>query len=192
MVEMVMIFSLGFLAASLLMLGALPFVHSRAERLTIGRVEASIPFSIAEVHASKDILRAEFAMSTRRQEQAIEHLRSKMMAYARELRRKTPDNGRPQPEVIAGASREGGGRPSAAIGSLEKARAVLVQKEAEIAKLKRELDERSRASDAQRVELVALKIQIDALNRQLAEAGKRRVQEQIGVAKRRAGLRLAG
>src|SRR5262249_54029003 len=64
--------------------------------------------------------------------------------------------------------------------------------ENEIAKLNRELDERSRTSDAQRVELVALKIQIESLKQQLSDIGKRRVQEPIGVARRGGGLRLAG
>ena len=199
MIEILMVFSLGFLTAILLTLAVIPFVHSRAERLAIERVEASIPISIAEVHAGKDILRAEFAMSTRRQELAIEHLRSKMMAYARELGRKTTVTGRPQSEIIGatasledGSLHSTGDKSSIAIGRRRENKDVVGEKEAEITRLKRELDERSRTSDAQRVELVALKIRIEALNRQLPDSGKRRVQEQIGAAGPRGGLRLAG
>jgi Tfp pilus assembly protein PilV len=69
--------ALGFLAASLLALVVITFVHNRAERLTVRRIEASTPLSIEEIRADKDQLRAEFAMSTRRLEFNIEQLRAK-------------------------------------------------------------------------------------------------------------------
>lgn len=43
MIEGLMLFSLGFLTANLLVLGIIPFIQNRAERLTIKRLEASIP-----------------------------------------------------------------------------------------------------------------------------------------------------
>ena len=45
-----------------------PSSQSRAVRLTMKRLEAATPLSMAEIQADKDQLRAEFAMSTRRLE----------------------------------------------------------------------------------------------------------------------------
>ena len=66
MIEILMYFSIGFLCASLLGLIVIPLVHNRAIRLTVRRLEAATPLSMAEIQADKDQLRAEFAMSTRR------------------------------------------------------------------------------------------------------------------------------
>jgi len=85
MIETFMFLALGFLAASLLALVVIPFVHNRAERLTMRRIEASTPLSIEEIRAEKDQLRAEFAMSTRRLELNIEQLRSKTARQLAEL-----------------------------------------------------------------------------------------------------------
>jgi chromosome segregation ATPase len=52
------------------------------------------------------------------------------------------------------------------------AQRVLSEKEAELAKLVGELDERSNLAEAQKVEIVALKTQVDALKGRLAEAGE--------------------
>ena len=46
MIEPIMYFGLGFLAATLLALIIMPFVHGRAERLTTRRLEAAIPVSM--------------------------------------------------------------------------------------------------------------------------------------------------
>ena len=45
------------------MLVVAPLVHGRAVRLTMRRLEATIPLSMAEVHVDKDLMRAEVAMS---------------------------------------------------------------------------------------------------------------------------------
>ena len=66
MIESIMLFGIGFLVASLLGLVVVPLVHNRAVRLTVRRLEAATPLSMAEIQAEKDQLRAEFAMSTRR------------------------------------------------------------------------------------------------------------------------------
>jgi hypothetical protein len=65
MIESIMYFGIGFLLAALSVLIVAPLVHDRAVRLTIRRLEATIPLSMAEVQADKDLQRAEFAMSTR-------------------------------------------------------------------------------------------------------------------------------
>ena len=87
-IESMMYMGLGFLLAALITVLAIPLVHSRAERLTIRRLEASLPQSPAEVHADKDLLRAEHAISTRRLELKIEHLTFKLAGQLVELGKK--------------------------------------------------------------------------------------------------------
>ncbi len=89
MIEPIMYFGIGFLAAALLCLLFLPAVHNRAVRLTMKRLEASIPLSLAEVRADKDQLRAEFALSTRRLEMTIERLKMETTSKLAELGKKT-------------------------------------------------------------------------------------------------------
>src|SRR5881392_1488053 len=84
-----MFFGIGFLAASLVGLIIIPFVHGRAVRLTARRLEAATPLSMAEIQADKDQLRAEFAMSTRRLEMSVETLKSKTTSQLAELGKKT-------------------------------------------------------------------------------------------------------
>src|SRR3984893_13663688 len=88
MIEPIMFFGLGFLAAGLLALVIIPFVHGRAVRLTTRRLEAATPLSMAEIQADKDQLRAEFAMSTRRLEISVETLRTKSTSQLAELGKK--------------------------------------------------------------------------------------------------------
>src|ERR1700719_3486381 len=77
MIEPVMYFGIGFLVAALLGLLFVPLVHNRAVRLTMRRLEAATPLSIAEIRADKDQLRAEFAMSTRRLEMSVAQMKTK-------------------------------------------------------------------------------------------------------------------
>ena len=78
MIEPIMFVGIGFLVAGLLVIGVIPLVHARAVRLTIRRLQASTPISMAEIQADKDQLRAEFAMSTRRLEMSVEQLKAKI------------------------------------------------------------------------------------------------------------------
>src|SRR6202165_1809720 len=110
MIEPIMYFGLGFLAAALIGLIIVPFVHGRAVRLTVRRLEAATPLSMAEIQADKDQLRAEFAMSTRRLEMSVEQLKNKSTGQLSELGKKT--------EAIAILKNELGEK-SAAIMALE-------------------------------------------------------------------------
>ena len=56
MIEPIMYFGIGFLVAALLGLLFVPLVHNRAVRLTMRRLEAATPLSIAEIRADKDQL----------------------------------------------------------------------------------------------------------------------------------------
>ena len=89
MIESIMYLGIGFLVAALLGLLFIPLVHNRAVRLTIKRLEASMPPSIAEVRADKDQVRAEFVVSTRRLEMTIEKLKAETTAQLAELGKKT-------------------------------------------------------------------------------------------------------
>jgi chromosome segregation ATPase len=87
-IESIMFFALGFLAASLVALILLSAVWHRAVRLTTKRIEGAIPVSMAEIQADKDQLRAEFAMSTRRLEMSVEGLKLKTTEQFAEIGRK--------------------------------------------------------------------------------------------------------
>jgi chromosome segregation ATPase len=71
-IESVMVFALGFLAAALISLLIIPAVNARAERLARRRAEALFPMSISELTAEKDHLRAEFAVLQRKLERQAE------------------------------------------------------------------------------------------------------------------------
>jgi chromosome segregation ATPase len=76
-IETVMIFALGFLAASLCGLLLLPALNTRAARLARRRAEARLPLSPAEIAAERDFLRAQFAVQQRRLERRVETAEAK-------------------------------------------------------------------------------------------------------------------
>src|SRR5262249_34365924 len=84
-----MYFGIGFLTASLIGLIIIPLVHNRATRLTVRRLEAATPLSMAEIQADKDQLRAEFAISTRRLELTVDQLKARSTSQLRELSKKS-------------------------------------------------------------------------------------------------------
>src|SRR5712672_144089 len=88
MIEPIMFVGIGFLVAGLLVIGVIPLVHARAVRLTMKRLEAMTPMSMAEIQADKDQLRAEFAMSTRRLEMSVDTLKNKSTGQLAELGKK--------------------------------------------------------------------------------------------------------
>jgi chromosome segregation ATPase len=188
MIEPIMFFGIGFLAASLFGLVLIPLVHNRAVRLTMRRLEAATPLSMAEIQADKDQLRAEFAMSTRRLELSVEQMKSKTTNQLAELGKKTDAINRLKVElgektaaIFALEAREKALREqlqtterefSVKIGSLREAERTLSDKEAELAKLSADLDERSVHADSQRIELVALRTQVDALKNRIGDYEK--------------------
>src|SRR5438034_7461915 len=94
MIEPIMYMGIGFLVAGLLVIGAIPLVHARAVRLTMRRLEALTPLSMAEIQADKDQLRAEFAMSTRRLEMSVEQMKAKTTSQLAEIGKKSEAVGR--------------------------------------------------------------------------------------------------
>src|SRR2546425_8584966 len=88
MIEPIMYIGIGFLVAGLLVIGVIPLVHARAVRLPTRRLEALTPFSMAEIQADKDQLRAEFAMSTHRLEMSVEQLKARTTSQLAEIGKK--------------------------------------------------------------------------------------------------------
>src|SRR5262249_7132634 len=191
MIEPIMYFGLGFLAATLIALIIMPFVHGRAERLTTRRLEAAIPVSMAEIQADKDQLRAEFAMSTRRLGMSVDQLKRKSTSQLAELGKKADainqlkaEVGEKTATIFALEAREKTFKDqlkatedelAAKTDALREAERAVADKQADLARLTGNLDERGVTSDSQRVEIVALKTQLDALKHQVADrerAGK--------------------
>jgi aminopeptidase N len=89
MVELFMYMGIGFLFAGLIGMAFAPLIHGRAVRLTIRRLEAALPQQMNEIQAEKDLLRAEFAMATRRLELIIERLRNKNASHLVDVGKKS-------------------------------------------------------------------------------------------------------
>ena len=85
MIELLMYTGIGFLFAALTLVAVMPRVHDRAVRLTTSRLRATLPESMEEIEADKDLLRAEFAMSTCRLEKSLEQLKHKSTGQVVEL-----------------------------------------------------------------------------------------------------------
>jgi chromosome segregation ATPase len=185
MIEAIMFFALGFLAASLVALVLLSAVWHRAVRLTTRRIEGAIPVSMAEIQADKDQLRAEFAMSTRRLETSVEQLKRKTVEQITEIRRKSDtlhllkveieekaatitaleahertlrDNLRGTEEELSLKSR-----------ALHASEAELAAKTSELAQLARSLADKTSEADSRRVEIVALETQRETLKGRIVD-----------------------
>ncbi len=79
-IETLLIFALGFLAACLCGLLLLPTLNARAARLARRRAEARVPLAPEEIAAERDFLRARFAVETRRMERIVEATRARRQA----------------------------------------------------------------------------------------------------------------
>ena len=77
-IEYIMYFLLGFLAAGLIALAIGPAIWNRAVRLTRRRIEAATPVTLSEFRADKDRLRAEHAVAVRRLDMRVAALRERM------------------------------------------------------------------------------------------------------------------
>lgn len=183
MIESIMFIGIGFLIAGLLGISAIPMVHARAVRLTQRRMEAMTPMSMAEIHADKDQLRAEFAMTTRRLEMSVDQMKAKTSSQLAEIGKKAEAVGRLKLELgekaaaLLGAEAkvnslteerqklkdELGAKTSA----LEEIERKLAESTAEIAHFTARLDDSSVKSDSQRVAIVTLQTQIEALKGQI-------------------------
>ena len=172
MIESAMYFSMGFFLASLGALAVVSLVHGRAVRLTTRRLEAKIPSSMAEILADKDLLRAEFATSTRRLETSIEQLRAESASQLAELGRKSDAVNRIKIELHALRDKVGPTEEEFAVkaDAVRAAERALSAMELQLANVMEELNERSTLADAQKIEINALKTESEALKERLDEA----------------------
>jgi chromosome segregation ATPase len=185
MIEMIMYFGIGFLAAALIALLFFPLVHNRAVRLTLRRLEAATPLTIAEIRADKDQLRAEFAMATRRLEMNVEQMKAKTTAQLAELGKKNDAVNQLRKELgektatifsleerdktIIEQMRTTEEEHELKSSSLREAERIISEKEAELSKLIAELGDQSISADSQRVELAAMRAQVEAMKFSAAE-----------------------
>jgi chromosome segregation ATPase len=183
MIEPIMFIGIGFLIAGLLLIGAIPMVHARAVRLTHRRLEAMTPMSMAEIHADKDQLRAEFAMSTRRLEMSVDQMKAKTSSQLAEIGKKSEAVGRLKLELGEKAAALLGAEAkvnslteelqgtqnelAARTGSLQETERTLAERTAEVAKVTAQLNDSSMRADSQRVELVTLQAQAEVLKGQI-------------------------
>src|SRR5258708_28729677 len=170
MIEPIMFFGVGCVASSLLGLIIVPFVHGRAVRLTVRRLEAATPLSMAEIQADKDQLRAEFAMATRRLEMSVEQLKNKSTGQLAELGKKNDvinrlkiELGEKAATIFALEARDKGIKDQlratedeleVKTNALRETERTLAEKESQLTKYTAQFTETSATSDSQRIEIV--------------------------------------
>ena len=188
MIEPIMYLAIGFLVSMLFGLMIVPLVHNRAVRLTIKRMEAATPLSMAEIQADKDQLRAEFAMSARRLEMNVDQLRNKTTSQLAELGKKSDainrmkiELGEKNATIFSLEAREKAVKEqlrateeefAAKTEMLRTAEKALTDKQGELAKINSELSDRSMMAETRQVELMAVRAQIDELKNRVGDAEK--------------------
>jgi hypothetical protein len=212
MIEPIMYVAVGFLLAGLLVIGFIPLVHARAVRLTMKRLEAVTPMSMAEIQAEKDQLRAEFAMTVRRLEMSLDQMKAKTTTQLAEIGRKGEAIGRLKLElsektaaVFALESKEQQLREelhrsqqelAAKATTLNQTAQAQATKGAELAAVTARFNELTLTADNERVELMALRAQVEVLQGQLEAYGQgtnelnQRIKE-LTLESERAGRELA-
>ena len=179
MIEPALFLAIGIFVASLFGLILIPVVHTRAVRLTMKRMEAATPLSMTEIQADKDKLRTEFAMSTRRLEAAVEQLRAKTVGQSAELGRRNDVVNRLKVQMrettavlFALETRETAlsdqlgvseSEHSSKINALRKTERMIQEKQTEHRQLAADLEDRSATAYSQRVDVIALRAQAEAL-----------------------------
>jgi hypothetical protein len=86
-----MLLGIGFLVACLLMAMLAPLIHERAVRLTVRRLLAKRPRSAIDRRAHEDQLRAQFAVSVRRLETALEDAQAKTASQLCDVAKKSAE-----------------------------------------------------------------------------------------------------
>ena len=183
MIESMMYIGIGFLVAGLLVIGVIPLVHARAVRLTMRRLEADNPLSMAEIAAEKDQLRAEFAMTMSRLEMTVEQLKAKTTNQLTELGKKGEAIGRIKFELsektatlLALEAKERQlsedladtqSELAAKTAALETAERALATAQSDLAQVTASFNDTSVAAGGQRAEFMALRAQTEAMKGQI-------------------------
>ncbi len=179
LVQSVLSFLLGFLAAVFLAVLIGPAVWRRAVALTRRRIEAAAPLTLAEIQADKDRIRAGFALSARRLEMEIAALKGRVAAQMVEIGRAGEDakklaaERQAQDQALAAAESKGAGLEAALaereaqIRNLTEKRAeaerLLEERALELEKLARLYEEASFSSSNRQIELVARESELEKL-----------------------------
>ena len=177
MIESIMYLGIGFLAASISVLAVVPIVHTRAVRLTSRQLADTMPSSVAEVAADKDLLRAEFAVSTRTLEMKVDQLKGKGANQLLELGKSnnTLNHLRIEIGVLRDRLHATDEQLASESAALKVAEHTLADRASELAVLMCDLEQQSILSDGQKIEIVALKTQVEALKIRL-EANSNELQ----------------
>ena len=77
MIEYALLIMLGFCVGGLIALLLAPTLWQRAVRLTTKRLESTMPMSLSDIEADKDLLRASYAITIRRLESSLSKVRDK-------------------------------------------------------------------------------------------------------------------
>jgi hypothetical protein len=85
MIEYALLVMLGFCVAGLLALLIAPTIWRRAVRLTTKRLDATLPLTLSDIEADKDLLRASYAVQIRRLEAGLNKARDKSASQLVEI-----------------------------------------------------------------------------------------------------------
>ncbi len=99
MIETVLLIALGFTVASLLALLIAPALWRRAVKLTTRKIESTMPISVADINADKDLLRAEYAVEMRRLELALGRAKERAARHLMERNLHTVEIGKLETEI---------------------------------------------------------------------------------------------
>ncbi len=188
LVEPTMYFGVGFLIAALLSLMFVPVINRRAKRLTARRIDELEPNSVQEMRAEKDLLRAEFALSTQRLEGTIDRMRAKAAAQLADLgrhsqavntlkvalaeRTRTIYALEAREKLLREQLHATEQEQAAKAQSLEEAERMLLDKELELGQLTADLSDTSASAEQQRVELAAARAEVDVLRSDVDAIGR--------------------
>lgn len=180
MIETIAVFLLGALGAGLVALLVAPMFTRRAARLAERQLRASLPLTLPEFQAQKDLLRADFATQLRKVERRLERI--EQIAAERQIEIGRRDEVLREHEIDLAASRSHTAeledfveQLKTKVHGLEKQvteqAATLREKDqafsaanAELEARTAELEEAKALSDSRKIELVALSTQVDNLN----------------------------
>lgn len=180
MIETIAVFLLGALGAGLVALLVAPMFTRRAARLAERQLRASLPLTLPEIQAQKDLLRADFATQLRKVERRLEQI--EQTAAERQIEIGRRDEVLREREIDLAASRSHTAELEDFVEQLKtkvhglerqvtEQTATLKEKEqafsaanAELEARTAELEEAKALSDSRKIELVALSTQVDNLN----------------------------
>lgn len=181
-----MYFALGLFMAGVLALLVMPAIWRRTARLTRQRIESSVPMTLAEIQADKDQIRAEFAMTARRLEMTADRLRDKTTEQVIDINQKRAeivrlsndrdDKAKAIEELEARAAglesdlKSAEDRLAKANERIGQQETTIAEHQAELARLRLELDAAHQLTDEQKLEIVARNTEIGNLNDRLDAA----------------------